>query len=410
MNTRRRSSNSIRQWLPVGAAGGLLAAVVGVGIVSGGAGGGASAGTTTVTAAATQPQSEAIAPTTAPVTVAAEQQIETVSTDAPVQKVALNRAISNGMAGDDVERIQKRLVELGFDPGPVDGIYGSLTRQAIWAFEKLVLGTPRQQATGVVTPEMWDRMQDPIQIQPRRPTGGLADHVEIYLPEQVMIIFHGDNPALVTHVSSGELDADGNPAPYCEEATITDRDGVVLDEPIHGISCGESKTPGGIFTINRFVEGKRVSPLGGMMNPAYFNYGIAIHGADNVPLEPASHGCIRVNQHIGAYFQLLLDRGDRVLVWNGEKEPEEITEDESLPYFDRFTADTTTTTSTTTSTTVAPDEPDDTVAPTTTPPATTTTTTTTTTTVPTTTTTTVPEDGGGDGDTGGDATEDTGGG
>ena len=179
--------------------------------------------------------------------------------------------------------MQVRLEELGFEPGPVDGNFGNLTRQAVWAFEKLVMGIPRTEATGRVTPELWDRMQDPIQIQPRRPTGGLADHVEIYLPEQVMIIFHGDQPALVTHISSGELDEFGDPAAYCEEATITDRDGVVLEEPIHGISCGESKTPGGVFKIRRFVDGKRVSPLGGMQNPAYFNYGIAIHGAENVP-------------------------------------------------------------------------------------------------------------------------------
>ena len=36
-------------------------------------------------------------------------------------------------------------------------------------------------------------------------------------------------------------------------------------------------------------DGKRVGPMGGMMNPVYFNYGIAIHGAHGVPLEPAGH-------------------------------------------------------------------------------------------------------------------------
>ena len=83
------------------------------------------------------------------------------------------------------------------------------------------------------------------------------------------------------------------------------------------------------------------------MNPAYFNYGIALHGADNVPLEPASHGCIRMNQYLGAKFQSLLAVGDRVLVWGHDGQPpEDYDEDESLPSFDARTYDTTTTTST----------------------------------------------------------------
>ncbi len=372
-----------------------MAAVIAAGVISGGGDDDAALPSQQVTFQTSPASAPDVTIAPPPVeTIAADDQVATATTDVPVTKTQLGQTIGFGNVGGGVTRVQQRLVELGFEPGPVDGNFGSFTRQAVWAFEKLVMGVPRSEATGRVTPEMWSRMQDPIQIQPRRPTGGLADHVEIYLPEQVMIIFHGDTPALVTHISSGELDENGDPAPYCEEATITDRDGVVLEEPITGISCGEAKTPGGVFKIRRFVEGKRVSPLGGMQNPAYFNYGIAIHGAQNVPLEPASHGCIRVNDYIGDYFQGLLAKGDRVLVWNGEKEPEQITENESLPFFDRFTPDTTTTSTTTTTTTTTVPAPTTTKAP---PPATTTTvatptTTSTTTTVPPT-TTAPPDDG-----------------
>ena len=73
-----------------------------------------------------------------------------------------------------------------------------------------------------------------------------------------------------------------------------------------------------MFTYKRQVEGKRVSPLGGMWNPVYFNYGIAVHGAEEVPLEPASHGCVRIPMHISEYFQDTISIGDRILVWNGE--------------------------------------------------------------------------------------------
>ena len=56
-------------------------------------------------------------------------------------------------------------------------------------------------------------MQDPIQVKPRR-AEGTSDHVEIYLPEQVMVIFHADVPALVAHISSGKQNPDGTPYEY----------------------------------------------------------------------------------------------------------------------------------------------------------------------------------------------------
>jgi hypothetical protein len=189
----------------------------------------------------------------------------------------------------------------------------------------------------------------------------------------------------VAHISSGELDAAGNPVYYCDKATWdTDANGNAYPEPRSGEACAYAKTPGGVFTVKRMVQGKRVSPLGGMMNPAYFNYGIAIHGADNVPLEPASHGCIRINQYLGAKFQQLLSVGDKVLVWGHDgQQPEEYSDEESLPSFDARTYDTTTTTSTTSTTTTTT-----TVAPQ--PPAASTTVTGTSTTLPASTTTTVP--------------------
>lgn len=387
MNTRRRpptrsrkkaSSGSAARWLPVAAAGGLLAAVVGVGIVAGGGNDNTSTSSGTVVPVGTSPATTPIE------TVAAGDQIITGSTDVPIQKVALGRTLSDGVAGDDVQMVQQRLKDLAFDPGPVDGIFGTLTRQAVWAFEKLVMGTPRSAATGTVTPEMWDRMQDPIIIQPRRPTGGLADHTEIYLPEQVMIVFHADRPALVAHVSTGEL-APGATGftpwyemanEYCEIVRYdTDNDGNLLEEPVEKDICGRSYTPPGVFKAYRKVPGVRNGPLGGMWDPIYINQGIAIHGALNIPLEPASHGCIRVSQYLGAYLQSILEIGDRVLIWDGVTEPEQQPEEATKMRWDYPNPNSTSTTTTSTTTTTLPPV---TVPATTTPPATTTTTTATT--------------------------------
>jgi hypothetical protein len=117
----------------------------------------------------------------------------------------------------------------------------------------------------------------------------------------------------------------------------------------------------------------------------YFNYGIAVHGAENVPNKPASHGCIRIPNWVADYFPSLVELGDYIFVWNGKKEPEDITEEESLPSFNFRNPDSTytTTSSTSPTTTTKP-------VTTTTKPATTTTKPATTTTRPATTTTLAP--------------------
>jgi peptidoglycan hydrolase-like protein with peptidoglycan-binding domain len=351
--------------VPAVAAASLLGAIVIAGAVGGSGPDGGSDGAATVTS----PPAVTAAP------VATQPAVVTVETSTPVQKVPLSRTLGDGVAGDDVQMVQERLQQLGFVTGGADGLYGPLTIQAVWAFEKLVLGTPRQEATGRVTPEMWDRMQDPIRIQPRSPSGGTADHTEIYLPEQVLAVFHKDVPVFVAHISSG----DGQE--WCEEVTISpgeygNEEGT---EPIKRGECGRSVTPGGVFEFHRRVEGTRQSALGGMLNPVYFNYGIAVHGAYNVPLEPASHGCIRIANAISKTFYDLVDLGERVLVWDGKKEPWEQSERDMLPVFNWRDPDYTTTTTSTTTTTTTTTTPPTTVAPaTTTPPATTTTSTSTT--------------------------------
>jgi hypothetical protein len=45
------------------------------------------------------------------------------------------RVLSFGLRGPDVLELQKRLSELGFSPGPIDGIFGDHTRSAVIAFQ-----------------------------------------------------------------------------------------------------------------------------------------------------------------------------------------------------------------------------------------------------------------------------------
>ena len=250
--------------------------------------------------------------------------------------------MGDGSFGDEVAAVQTRLKELGFDPGPIDGQFGSLTRASVWAFEKLVMQTPRNEATGRVTNEMWQLMQEPLVVLPRRPEAASANHTEIYLPEQVIIFFRDDKPALISHMASGTGEE------WCEEVTISpgERGNENGTEPLKRGECGNSKTPGGVFEFDRQHVGAWESALGTMWNPMYFNYGIAVHGATNVPLEPASHGCIRIPLTLGDYFQSLVSIGDQVFVFDGVKEPEEYSERDKMPIFNWIDPDYSTTTTT----------------------------------------------------------------
>ena len=136
---------------------------------------------------------------------------------------------------------------------------------------------------------------------------------------------------------------------WCEVVKVDNDDGTQTEKGI----CGKSITPGGVFSFNRRRAGWREGELGRMWNPVYFNYGIAVHGAGNVPSYPASHGCVRIPMHIGNYFPSLVKYGDQVFVFDGIKEPEAY--GAQVPPFNTPDPNyTTTTSSTTTTTTVAP--------------------------------------------------------
>jgi peptidoglycan hydrolase-like protein with peptidoglycan-binding domain len=354
-------------WMPALAAGCVLVVVVATGMIGSRSGDSAGNATTSVpTSTFDTTTTLAAAPDTSPVPA--------------VAKTAFASPLAMGAAGDDVVQLQQRLTDLGFQPGPVDGQFGSGTQQAVWAYKKLV-GNIEWEAFSqladqtVVTNELWQAMQEPsVQIIPRRPNTG--KHVEIYLPLQVLALFdENDTPIFVSHISTGELNPDGSDATFCEEATYTtDIRGNALEEPETKQICAESKTPPGVFRFKRYEDGQHVSPLGGMKNPWYFNYGIAIHGAQNVPTYPASHGCVRMSNSLADVFPTLVEKGNAVYVWGYDgREPEGYTEKESLPSFNRPDPNATTTTTTTT-TTVPPTTvaPSTTQAPVTTPaPATT---------------------------------------
>ena len=275
---------NMRRWAPAVVAVVAFAGVAGWGALARGTSGGGSATTSPTDAA--QPVSASVTPveTTVP-----------ASTTTVVQR-PLPRELVKGATGEDVKMVQQRLYDIGFDPGGVDGVYGTSTIQAVWAFEKLVLGTPPDKVTGQVTPAMWQRMEQPLGVQPLRPNGS-PTHVEVYLPQQVLVVFRDNQPILISHISTGSNQD------WCEVVKVDNDDGTQTEKGI----CGKSITPGGVFSFNRRRAGWREGELGRMWNPVYFNYGIAVHGAGNVPELPR---IARLRPHPHAHRQLLPQPGE----------------------------------------------------------------------------------------------------
>ena len=255
------------------------------------------------------------------------------STSTTVPLVAFDHSLTVGASGAKVTALQDQLRGLGFDPGPSDGLFGPATQRAVWAFEKFILDVDRANVTGVVTPEMWVRMNEPIEVRPRRTNSGT--HLEVLLPQQVAVLYVENQVRLITHISSGSGEE------WCAVVVVDNDDGTQSEQGI----CGMATTPGGVFHFERRVTGWRNSKLGRLYNPVYFNYGIAVHGASNVPSFPASHGCVRIPMHIAEYFPSLVVDGDLVYVFDGVKEPEDY--GAQLPVFDYPDPTYTTTTSTT---------------------------------------------------------------
>jgi peptidoglycan hydrolase-like protein with peptidoglycan-binding domain len=310
-------------------------------------------------------QGEAAATTTTVTTSLAPTVPAPASSTAPptsnAPSMEFDHAVSLGSTGAKVLALQDRLRALSFDPGPSDGQFGPATERAVWAYEKFLEGVPSDEVTGMVSPERWLRMNQPFEIRPRRANPGT--HVEVLLPSQVAVVYRADRPILITHVSSGTGEE------WCAVVTVDEDDGSQTEQAI----CGIAVTPGGVFRFDRRIEGWRNSKLGRLYNPVYFNYGIAIHGATDVPKRPASRGCVRIPMHIAEYFPSLVSNGDLVYVFDGVEQPE--TYGAQLPVFDYPDPNATTTTTSTTSTTTTTTPPPTTAPATTTthvhPPATT---------------------------------------
>ena len=233
--------------------------------------------------------------------------------------------LGKGARGPEVLALERRLVQLRYDPGRVDGVFDGTTHHAVTAFQK-VQGLAR---TGRATPDVLSALAAAGTPPPLVPGGGSL-RVEIDLKRQVLFLYQGDGLARILPVSSG------NEKRYCVDG-----------------ACARAVTPGGSFRVGRKIRGLRVSRLGQLYNPLYFNGGIAIHGSNSVPPHPASHGCVRIPMVHSLWFFDTVPSGTPVYVVGGRTAPvpfdePEPTDDSPSPPPTRRTSPTTGRTTSTT--------------------------------------------------------------
>lgn len=232
------------------------------------------AGTTLATTAApTTAAPTTAAPTTAAPTTAAPTTLPPSPALIPVSPPERPFEAVGGNGGDETARIQQRLVDLGFWLSGVDGEYGLTTSQAVMAFQKY-LGLDASGRVDEATAEALTNI-------PQR-AHGMADAgtlVEIDKDRQVLFMVQDGVTVWVFNVSTGNGES------------YTESDQNTPGEVINGVSL----TPNGLHAVNRErPEGWWEGDLGRIYRPKYFVGGVAVHGSNNVPNYPASHGCVRV--------------------------------------------------------------------------------------------------------------------
>jgi peptidoglycan hydrolase-like protein with peptidoglycan-binding domain len=92
-----------------------------------------------------------------------ENQPPSVIAAAPVSAQPVTAAVPRSVTAEDVRRVQLRLRELGFDPGPVDGVAGAKTKAA---FSRLQSGCAKLEPFGERPPvDKIPAREDVVRIQ-----------------------------------------------------------------------------------------------------------------------------------------------------------------------------------------------------------------------------------------------------
>ena len=191
-----------------------------------------------------------------------------------------------GDKGAAVKTLQTRLKALHYDPGTIDGIWGTNTSFAVWALQKVNGIHPTSDAG----PKTWGAITHPKTPAPLYPKGAKS-RAEVSIKHQLLYVYKSGKLVLISHISSGSEQK------YYSQG-----------------HWSVAHTPRGSFKVYRKAAGWETSPLGKLYKANYFTGGYAIHGEPAVPLHPASHGCVRIPMGTSNIVAKLLPLGTKVYV------------------------------------------------------------------------------------------------
>jgi lipoprotein-anchoring transpeptidase ErfK/SrfK len=169
-----------------------------------------------------------------------------------------------GSTSDAVVQLQQRLTELGYWIGTVDGKFGTLTEQALWALQRTAGLAP----SGTTTTATWNALTAGTRPKARSTSGHV---IEVDLKHELVLFVTNGHVDTILHTSTG--------GGYS-----------YVSEGVRSLAI----TPKGHFATYRVIDANHKAPLGWMYRPRYFTGGVAIHGDASVPNRPVSHGCVRV--------------------------------------------------------------------------------------------------------------------
>lgn len=194
------------------------------------------------------------------------------------QRASLTRA--------QVTEAERRLADMGYWTGPIDGILDRGTQEALIAFQKW----EARPITGRLTLNEFAAIR--TSASPKAREVGYT-HVEVDLDRQVLLLVSDDGAVRVLPVSTGT-------------GKLFIEDG----------QTSIAYTPRGRFVVYDKGVGWETGPLGSVYYANYISGGVAIHGFRSVPTQPASHGCIRIPMFAAREVSKLMKVGTIVLVYD----------------------------------------------------------------------------------------------
>jgi peptidoglycan hydrolase-like protein with peptidoglycan-binding domain len=190
------------------------------------------------------------------------------------------------LARREIREAERKLAELGYWGGPVDGVVEPATQSALIAFQKW----EGRSVTGRFTIRELEAIRN--SAPPKAREIGY-EHVEVDIDRQVLLLVNEEGGVRVLPVSTGS----GKPFTSDGQTSV-------------------AYTPRGRFVVYDKSFGWEDGQLGSVYYANYITGGVAIHGYESVPTRPASHGCIRIPMFAAREVRKLLALGTIVLVYD----------------------------------------------------------------------------------------------